>query len=96
MIAPTVRPARFAEAWRQGCGRRFSRGDAQQRLSQSGINRQMKRLNVLVNAGEGDVPVDGSPDVYKPAKDVIAAVVDAGLAEVTHTLTPIASIKGVD
>jgi RNA-splicing ligase RtcB len=42
------------------------------------------------------VPIDESPDVYKPAGDVIAAVVDAGLAEVTYTLTPIASIKGVD
>ena len=52
-------------------------------------------LYLLVNAG-GDVPIDESPDVYKPAKDVIAAVVDAGLAEVTTKLTPIASIKGVD
>jgi hypothetical protein len=34
------------------------------------------------------VPIDESPDVYKPAKDVIAAVVNADLA--------IASIKGVD
>ena len=55
----------------------------------------LKQLNVMVNAG-GDVPIDASPDVYKPAKDVIAAVVDAGLAEVVTTLTPIASIKGVD
>jgi tRNA-splicing ligase RtcB len=78
-----------------GCGRRMSRGEARQHLTQSGVNRQMKRLNVLVNAG-GDVPIDESPDVYKPAKDVIAAVVDAGLATVTTTLHPIASIKVVD
>lgn len=55
----------------------------------------MKRLNVLVNAG-GDVPIDESPDAYRPARDVIAAVVDAGLAEVVTTLTPIASVKRVD
>jgi tRNA-splicing ligase RtcB (3'-phosphate/5'-hydroxy nucleic acid ligase) len=76
-----------------GCGRRMSRGEARQKLTQSGVNRQMKSLNVMVNAGR-DVPIDESPDVYKPAKDVIAAVVDAGLAEVVTTLTPIASIKG--
>lgn len=76
-----------------GCGRRMSRGEARQRLTQSGVNKQMKSLNVMVNAGR-DVPIDESPDVYKPAKNVIAAVVDAGLAEVVTTLTPIASIKG--
>jgi hypothetical protein len=38
----------------------------------------------------------GSPICCKPAKDVIAAVVNAGLARVAYTLTPIASLKGVD
>ena len=44
----------------------------------------------------GNAPIDESPDCYKPAKDVISAVVKAGLARVAYTLTPIASLKGVD
>ncbi len=74
----------------------MSRTESRQRLSQSGVNKQMKRLNVIVNGGTGDVPIDESPDVYKSASDVIEAVTAAGLAKVTTVLTPIASIKGVD
>ena len=95
ILTPKPGAAKALFSVNHGCGRRMSRGEARQRLTQSGVNKQMKRLNVMVNGG-GDVPIDESPDVYKPAKDVIAAVVEAGLAEVTTTLTPIASIKGVD
>ena len=91
------RPGSENSLWsvNHGCGRRMSRGEARQSLSQSGVNKQMKRLNVIVNGGR-DVPIDESPDVYKPAKDVIEAVVAANLATVETILTPIASIKGVD
>lgn len=95
ILMPKAGAAKSLFSVNHGCGRRMSRSEAKQSLTQSGVNKQMKRLNVMVNAG-GDVPIDESPDVYKPAKDVIAAVVDAGLAEVAYTLTPIASIKGVD
>lgn len=95
VLTPKAGAAKSLFSVNHGCGRRMSRGAARQRLTQSGVNRQMKRLGVLVNAG-GDVPIDESPDVYKPARDVIAAVVEAGLAEVTYTLTPLASIKGAD
>lgn len=78
-----------------GCGRRLSRSAAKRQFSQSDVNNQMKKLNVMVNAG-GNVPVDESPGCYKAAKDVIGAVVKAGLARVAYTLTPIASLKGVD
>lgn len=78
-----------------GCGRRLSRSAAKRQFSQKEVNEQMKRLNVLVNAG-GNVPIDESPNCYKPAKDVIDAVVKAGLARVAYTLTPLASLKGVD
>jgi tRNA-splicing ligase RtcB len=78
-----------------GCGRRLSRSAAKRQFTQKQVNEQMKRLNVLVNAG-GNVPIDESPNCYKPAKDVIDAVVKAGLARVAYTLTPIASLKGVD
>lgn len=95
VLMPREGAAKSLWSVNHGCGRRMSRGEARQRLTQSGVNRQMKNLNVIVNGG-GDVPIDESPDVYKPAKDVIDAVVGAGLAEVVTTLTPIASIKGVD
>src|SRR6185369_2565869 len=78
-----------------GCGRRLSRGAAKKQITQKQANEQMKRLNVLVNAGR-NVPVDESPDCYKSAKDVIDSVVQAGLARVAYTLTPMASLKGVD
>ena len=78
-----------------GCGRRLSRSAAKRQFTQKDVNEQMKRLNVMVNAG-GNVPIDESPDCYKPAKDVIDAVVSAGLARIAYTLTPIASLKGVD
>ena len=78
-----------------GCGRRLSRSKAKSQITQKQANEQMKRLNVLVNAG-GNVPIDESPDCYKPAADVVGAVVKAGLARIAYTLTPIASLKGVD
>jgi tRNA-splicing ligase RtcB len=78
-----------------GCGRRLSRQACKQQFSQSGVNKQMKQLNVMVNAG-GNVPIDESPGAYKPAKEVIDSVVSAGLATVAFELTPIASITGVD
>ena len=95
VLRPGPGAARSLYSVNHGCGRRMSRGEAKQRLTQSGVNKQMKQLGVMVNAG-GDVPIDESPDAYKPAKDVIDAVVSAGLATVEYTLTPLASIKGVD
>jgi tRNA-splicing ligase RtcB len=78
-----------------GCGRRLSRSAAKRQFSQKDVNSQMQKLNVMVNAG-GNVPIDESPNCYKPAKEVVGAVVDAGLARIAYTLTPIASLKGVD
>jgi tRNA-splicing ligase RtcB len=95
ILMPKPGAAKSLYSVNHGCGRRMSRGEARQKLSQSAVNKQMKALNVMVNAG-GDVPIDESPDVYKPAKEVIASVEAAGLAEVVTTLTPIASIKGVE
>jgi len=78
-----------------GCGRRMSRKAAKDNFSQSGVNQQMRELNVMVNAG-GNVPIDESPGCYKPASLVIDAVVSAGLARVAYELNPIASLKGAD
>jgi tRNA-splicing ligase RtcB (3'-phosphate/5'-hydroxy nucleic acid ligase) len=78
-----------------GCGRRMSRRAARDSFSQSGVNRQMRELNVMVNAG-GDVPIDESPGCYKDPSLVIDSVVAAGLARVALELNPIASLKGKD
>ena len=78
-----------------GCGRKMSRKAAKDAFSQSGVNQQMKDLNVMVNAG-GNVPIDESPGCYKCSRDVIDSVVAAGLARVAYELTPIASLKGTD
>ena len=78
-----------------GCGRRLSRKAAKNQFTQSGVNKQMRELNVMVNAG-GDVPIDESPGCYKDSSLVIDAVVSAGLAKIAYELTPIASLKGSD
>ena len=95
ILTPKAGAARSLFSVNHGCGRRMSRAAAKQCMTQSGVNKQLKELNVMVNAG-GNVPIDESPNAYKPARDVIDAVVGAGLAEVTTILTPIASIKGED
>ncbi len=78
-----------------GCGRKRSRSEMKNLVTQSGANKQMKELGVMVNAG-GNVPIDESPNAYKSSADVIEAVVSAGLATVAFTLTPLASIKGIE
>jgi tRNA-splicing ligase RtcB (3'-phosphate/5'-hydroxy nucleic acid ligase) len=40
------------------------------------------------------VPLDESAQCYKRCKEVVSAVVAAGLARVEHSLWPLASIKG--
>jgi tRNA-splicing ligase RtcB len=93
LLRPLPGAARSLYSVNHGCGRRKSRSAARREISQAQADRQMKELGVLVNAG-GRVPVDESPDCYKPAEEVIRAVTEAGLARVEVRLTPIASIKG--
>ena len=76
-----------------GAGRRKSRTAARREITQAEANRRMRDLGVMVNAG-GPVPIDESPECYKPAEEVIRAVTDARLASVEVRLAPIASIKG--
>lgn len=95
VLRPLPGAARSLYSVNHGCGRRLSRSAARREISQQAANRRMRELGVLVNGG-GDVPVDESPDCYKPAEEVVRAVVEAGLAEVEVRLRPIASIKGND
>jgi tRNA-splicing ligase RtcB len=95
VLRPLPGAARSLYSVNHGCGRRKSRTAARREISQAEADRKMRELGVLVNAG-GRVPIDESPDCYKPADEVIRAVTEAGLAEVDVRLTPIASIKGED
>jgi tRNA-splicing ligase RtcB len=95
VLRPLPGAARSLYSVNHGCGRRKSRSAARREISQAEADRKMRELGVLVNAG-GHVPVDESPDCYKPAEEVIRAVTEAGLAEVEVRLSPIASIKGND
>jgi tRNA-splicing ligase RtcB len=78
-----------------GAGRRMSRGQARRLLQQAEVDADYRRQGILVNS-DGRVPVDESAAVYKPAREVVDAVVRAGLATIEHELRPLASIKGAD
>jgi tRNA-splicing ligase RtcB len=93
LLRPLAGSARCLYSVNHGSGRRKSRSAARREISQGEANRRLRELGVLVNAG-GSVPVDESPDCYKPAEAVIRAVTEAGLAEVELRLWPLASIKG--
>jgi tRNA-splicing ligase RtcB len=95
VLRPQGGAARSLYSVNHGCGRRKSRSAARREITQAAADERMRELGVLVNAG-GHVPVDESPDCYKPADEVIRSVVEAGLAEVETRLHPLASIKGVD
>jgi tRNA-splicing ligase RtcB len=95
VLRPLPGAARSLYSVNHGCGRRKSRTAAKREITQAQAERRMRDLGVMVNAG-GHIPIDESPDCYKPAAEVIRAVEDAGLAKVEVQLMPIASIKGTD
>jgi tRNA-splicing ligase RtcB len=95
VLRPRPGAARSLYSVNHGAGRRKSRAAAKREITQGQADRLLRELGVVVNAG-GSVPVDESPACYKPADEVIRAVVEAGLAEVEHKLRPLASIKGND
>jgi tRNA-splicing ligase RtcB len=78
-----------------GAGRRISRGEANRTLSQRAMDDEYREAGVVVNV-DGRVPLDEAAPCYKPSEEVVAAVVGAGLAEIEHSLWPLASLKGTD
>lgn len=78
-----------------GAGRQLSRGEARRQLSQKSIDAEYREAGILVNL-DGRVPIDEAAPCYKSAKEVVQAVLDAGLAEVEHELWPLSSLKGAD
>ena len=77
-----------------GAGRRLSRGEARRALNQQDTDARLARLGVLLNTRKA--PLDESGPCYKDLDGVLAAVEEAGLARVTHRLTPVACLKGED
>jgi hypothetical protein len=73
----------------------MSRGEAQRTLSQRAIDEEYREAGILVNL-DGRVPIDEAAPCYKSSREVVQAVLDAGLAEVEHELWPLSSLKGTD
>ncbi|MBI4542758.1 MAG: RtcB family protein [Gemmatimonadetes bacterium] len=78
-----------------GAGRRMSRSAAIRQLDRRQIEDDYRAAGILVNA-DGRVPIDEAGPAYKPAREVVDAVVGAGLATVEYELRPLASLKGTE
>lgn len=78
-----------------GAGRALSRSQAFKQLSQKSIDAEYREAGILVNL-DGRVPLDEAAPCYKSSREVVQAVIDAGLAEIEHELWPLSSLKGTD
>ncbi len=95
ILRPLAGAERSGFSVNHGAGRRISRGEANRTLSQRQMDNEYREAGIVVNA-DGRVPLDEAAPCYKPSEEVVAAVVGAGLAEIEHSLWPLASLKGVD
>jgi tRNA-splicing ligase RtcB (3'-phosphate/5'-hydroxy nucleic acid ligase) len=78
-----------------GSGRRLSRAWARRHLNGRQVEKDYRSAGIVVNVDQR-VPIDESGACYKPASDVVACVVEAGLAKVEYELLPLSSLKGKD
>lgn len=78
-----------------GAGRRLSRGSALKSLDRPQIEEAYRRAGVVVNVDQR-VPIDESGPCYKPTHEIIACVVDLGLATIEYELLPLSSLKGTE
>ncbi|MGZ3504887.1 MAG: RtcB family protein [Vulcanimicrobiaceae bacterium] len=76
-----------------GSGRRLSRTWATKHLNLRQIEKDYRMAGVLVNMDDR-VPIDESAPCYKPAREVIDCIVNAGLAQIECELLPLSSLKG--
>ncbi len=95
ILRPLAGAERSGYSVNHGAGRRMSRSAALRTLSQRTMDDEYKAAGVVVNTN-GRVPLDEAAPCYKPAAEVVRAVVEAGLAEIEHQLWPLASLKGAD
>ncbi len=95
ILRPLPGAVKSAYSVNHGAGRRMSRSAAIRQLSQEAINAEYRAAGIPVNVNAA-VPLDEAAPCYKPAQEVIAAVVQAGLARVEYTLWPLSSLKGTE
>jgi tRNA-splicing ligase RtcB len=95
ILRPLDGAQRSAYSVNHGAGRRLSRSFAIRELNRREIEDRYRAAGVVVNV-DNRVPIDESGPCYKPSSEVIASVVDAGLAEVEFELEPLASLKGTE
>jgi tRNA-splicing ligase RtcB len=95
ILRPAEGAAASAYSVNHGAGRSLSRSAAMRSLDQAAIDRDYRKAGIVVNA-DGRVPLDEAGPVYKPVRQVVDAVVAAGLATVEEELEPLASLKAAD
>lgn len=95
VLRPLPGAVKSAYSVNHGAGRRMSRSAAVRQLSQEAINAEYRTAGIPVNVA-APVPIDEAAPCYKPAQEVVAAVVGAGLARVEYTLWPLSSLKGTE
>ncbi|MGZ3639867.1 MAG: RtcB family protein, partial [Ktedonobacterales bacterium] len=95
VLRPLPGAVKSAYSVNHGAGRRMSRSAAMRQLSQEAINAEYRIAGIPVNVA-APVPIDEAAPCYKPAQEVIAAVVGAGLARVEYILWPLSSLKGTE
>lgn len=95
VLRPLPGAVKSAYSVNHGAGRRMSRSAAVRQLSQEAINAEYRAAGIPVNVA-APVPIDEAAPCYKPAQEVVAAVVEAGLARVEYTLWPLSSLKGIE
>ena len=95
ILRPLPDAAKSGFSVNHGAGRRMSRSEAHRQLAQSQVDADYKKAGILVNL-DGRVPIDEAAPCYKPSREVVSAVVNAGLARIEHELWPLSSLKGTD
>jgi tRNA-splicing ligase RtcB (3'-phosphate/5'-hydroxy nucleic acid ligase) len=95
ILRPLPGAVKSAYSVNHGAGRRMSRSEAARTLSQEQINAEYCAAGIPINLA-ASVPIDEAAPCYKPAHEVVAAVVSAGLARVEYELWPLSSLKGTE
>ena len=95
VLRPAAGAAKSLFSVNHGAGRRMSRTAALRELDRRQIEDEYRAAGIVVNA-DGRVPIDEAGPAYKPAREVVDAVVQAGLATIEHQLRPLASLKGTE
>jgi hypothetical protein len=68
---------------------------ARKHLNVRQIEKDYRDAGIVVNT-DNRVPIDESGPCYKPARQVVECVVNAGLAQIEYELLPLTSLKSKD